>query len=213
MLVSLGVLLVLYPYVEEGHEATTLMSLMFSLVPLAGVYAVSDKRWHIIVAIILAVPFLGYHWFGGILTQTNRPIWLYSGPLAFYTFTTITIFSHVLRGTSISDDKLYGAVSVYVLIGLTFMTAYSLLEHVEPGSFFIDHERDPDRVLSHTDMLYFSFATLTTVGYGDMTPVTSKARSLAMLEAILGPLFIAILIARLVGSARAGGAATRSGDG
>ena len=74
-----------------------------------------------------------------------------------------------------------------------------LVETIQPGSFFIRPEQNLDGILSQADFIYYSFATLTTLGYGDITPATSHVRSLAILEAVTGTLYIAVLIARLVG--------------
>jgi len=204
LLVSLVALLALYPYLERDGEPTTLVRVFFSLIPLAGVYAVSSKRWHVPVAAVLALPFLGFQWLPVAMGKTGAEPYLMAGVVAFYCFTTLTILAHVLRGSTISDDELYGAISVYLLLGFTFASGYLLMESIQPGTFTVDADHDPDGVVNWSDLLYFSFVTLTTLGYGDMAPVTSQARSLCLLEALLGPLYIAVLIARLVGSASRG---------
>ena len=79
------------------------------------------------------------------------------------------------------------------------MTAFQLVEGMQPGSFYIDPARNVDGIVNWADLLFYSFATLTTLGYGDITPITSPARSLAALEAVTGVLYIAFLVARLVG--------------
>jgi len=201
LLISLVALLALYPYLERGHEHSTLVRLLFSIVPLAGVYAVSTRRLTMVIACVLAVPFLGYEWLPKLAGHTSADRLLHLGVLVFYAFTTLTILDHVLRGPTMSDDKIYGAISVYLLLGLTFCTAYMLIESIEPGTFVVSSTHDPDGVLNWSDLLYFSFVTLTTLGYGDITPITSKARSLAFLEAATGVMYVAVLIARLVASA------------
>ncbi len=204
LLVSLVVLLALYPYLGRGQERTTLVRILFSVIPLAGVYAVSSSRWTLAIASLLAMPFLAYQWLPDTLGQTRSVQVFAAGALAFYAFTTITILAHVLRGPGISDDKLYGAISVYLLLGLTFAMAYGLMQAVDPGTFVADLQHDPDGRLNWSDLLYFSFVTLTTLGYGDITPVSDEARSLAFLEAATGVMYVAVLVARLVGAASRG---------
>jgi hypothetical protein len=115
--------------------------------------------------------------------------------LLFYAYTTVVILLHVLKDREVTADTLCGAVCVYLLMGMTWMMAYVLLEGTQPGSF-----ASPETALNWSDLLYYSFATLTTVGYGDVAPLTSKARSLSFLEAVFGVLYVAVLISRLVGA-------------
>ena len=85
---------------------------------------------------------------------------------------------------------------VYLFIGLLWSDIYAILEHLQPGSFSFAHSQAGTKL---SDFSYYSFVTLTTLGYGDITPLTSKARAFAMLEAIIGQLYLVVLIARLVG--------------
>lgn len=109
------------------------------------------------------------------------------------------IISHILGHEEVVSDTLFGAACVYLLLGLVWMVAYTLLERVHPGSFHFNSVDAASGVPAVFDFLYYSFVTLTTLGYGDVTPLTPRARSLAVLEAIVGVLFVAVLIARLVG--------------
>ncbi len=88
---------------------------------------------------------------------------------------------------------LYGGISVYLLLGIIWAALYREMEILSPGSF-----AGPDDSLGFSNFIYFSYVTLTTLGYGDILPVTQKARSLAILEAITGVVFLGTLIARLV---------------
>jgi voltage-gated potassium channel Kch len=111
------------------------------------------------------------------------------------------ILNHVLRADQVDAETLYGAVCVYFLFAALLGVLYVLVEILAPGSFNL-----PDSVSltagSRFDagpMMYYSFVTITTLGYGDITPATELARLLALLEAVLGQLFLVILVARLVG--------------
>jgi voltage-gated potassium channel Kch len=107
------------------------------------------------------------------------------------------VFERIFRAGRVTVHRISGAVAAYLLIGLVFAFIYDAIELVAPGSFgFATPElRNVD---AENPMAYFSFTTLTTVGYGDVTPQSSLARSLANLEALIGQLFPTILIARLV---------------
>lgn len=106
-------------------------------------------------------------------------------------------YASVMRRTRPAPDRIVGAICVYILIGLTWAKGYEILDGFQPGSFRIPADTawaapGPDRYL------YLSFVTLATVGYGDITPMTPLAGTLAWLEAITGQLYLAITIAQLV---------------
>ena len=104
------------------------------------------------------------------------------------------VLAQVFRAGSVNRHRILGAIAVYLLLGLAWGEAYSALAMVVPEAFSPvgPPGADPQR------WLYYSFVTLTTVGYGDITPVGPLARSLAILEALTGQLYPAILLARLV---------------
>jgi voltage-gated potassium channel Kch len=107
------------------------------------------------------------------------------------------VFLEVLKKGPITLHRVQGAVAVYLLFGLIWAFAYDLVILHAPQAFHADELTIQHAPLTPT-LIYFSFTTLTTVGYGDITPIHPIARSLAMLEAFVGQLFPAILIARLV---------------
>lgn len=123
--------------------------------------------------------------------------------LAFLGATIGGILSDIFRRTEITADTVFGASAVYLLIGLWFARGFMLIAHVEPGAFAVsdalDVELQQDDFRSSGLLYYFSLITLTTVGYGDIAPVSPVARNLAAVEAVIAQLFIAAVIARLVG--------------
>ncbi len=92
-------------------------------------------------------------------------------------------------------------MSVYLLIGITFGSLYDLVETIEPGSFRLNFYGTDDTV-GFRRLLFFSFMTLTSIGYGDITPATDQAQSLAILEGVAGVLYVAVLVARVVNAYR-----------
>jgi hypothetical protein len=104
----------------------------------------------------------------------------------------------VVVGTDINVNRLAGAVCVYLLLGVIWAMFYTLVNAVSPGSFagfapMVDLGWD-------SEWLYFSFVTMTTLGYGDILPVSATARGLAYMQAVFGQFYIAILVAGLVGA-------------
>lgn len=116
---------------------------------------------------------------------------------------TVALLKYVLDWHVITVDKVFGAISAYVLIAFTFASLFSLLQVFEPHAF---HYHESDGHLSWVDMMYFSFTVLTSTGFGEITPRTGMARSLIILEQIVGVMYVAFLVARLAnlyGSKRA----------
>jgi Ion channel len=107
--------------------------------------------------------------------------------------TVVIIVDRVLRLNQVTVQSIYGALSAYLLIGLMFASWFGALSHLLPGSFFADGQP-----VNSGTVQYFSFTTLTTLGYGDFTAAGSFGRAVAVLEALSGQVFLATLVARLV---------------
>jgi Ion channel len=107
--------------------------------------------------------------------------------------TVVIIVGHVVRLNQVTAQSLYGALSAYMLIGLMFASFFAALGSLVPGPFFADGQP-----VNSGTLQYFSFTTLTTLGYGDFTAAGSFGRALAVLEALSGQVFLATLVARLV---------------
>ena len=114
----------------------------------------------------------------------------------FLLLTTFNTLRKVAVGNDVSLNRIVGAVCVYLLLGVMWSIAYSVLEYLQPGSFKgLTELATP---AWNPDWIYFSFVTITTLGYGDITPLTQTARSLSFAEAIVGQFYIAVLVAGLV---------------
>jgi hypothetical protein len=116
--------------------------------------------------------------------------------ILFYLYMIYEFIKHFFRQTEINREVIFGALVVYLLMGFMWAHAYSLLETLQPNSFNLPvtlSELDP---FSYT---YFSYVTMTTLGYGDISPATHPARALAMTQAVTGQVYLAVLVARLVG--------------
>lgn len=108
-------------------------------------------------------------------------------------FTVVIIVDRVLRLDEVTEQALYAAVSAYLLIGMMFSEYFAALDVLVPGPFFANGQPANNQTLQ-----YFSFVTLTTLGYGDFTAAGSLGRAVAVLEALSGQIFLATLVARLV---------------
>ncbi len=117
----------------------------------------------------------------------------------FYCWVAMLIIHLVLNKDEITRDLIFAALSAYLLIGVAFGTLYELINFIAPQSFIYDNAYNSG-IVHQYDLVYFSFTTLSTVGFGDIIAVKAQARSVVILEAVTGVFYLAVLVARLVGS-------------
>jgi hypothetical protein len=200
---SLATLLFLWPIVLARGGGEIAGRILFAVVLLAGAYANSEKRHRLILVIVLGLPAFALNWFEAIAPgRFNLAELIFS--TIFLTYTTYTVLDHILRTTRVTTDTISGGIAVYLLIAILFALLFTIFETMMPGSF-----RLPDDValsgnlhLSQSEgsvFLYLSMVTLTTLGYGDIVPLTAPSRALVGMEATIGQLYLTILVARLVG--------------
>ena len=113
-----------------------------------------------------------------------------------YAATIVLLLRYVFDREVLTADRLWGAAAVYLMIGILWSFLYAIVDRASPRSFASGGTVAPMELM---DLLYFSFSTVTTTGFGDIVPLTRPARVAAIAESIIGQLFLAILIARLVG--------------
>lgn len=201
VVVAMVLLLVLYPFLENGFTQTIVLNVLVTVVCIAAVYAVSSNKTHLVLASVFAVPWFVTNWISLVAADPSLVLLTVStvSLTLFYAVTAAVILSFVLSAKEISGDILYGAVSVYLLIGGAFSMLYVFVETLAPGSFVASADVIPARTIGWSDLLYYSFTTLTTMGYGDIVPSSPHAKSIATLEAVVGVMYVATIIARLVG--------------
>jgi len=195
LLVSIVITFALGPFLEGYASINLLTDICLSAILLAAIPAVSDKRSTFYIALAFACPYLILKW-GSALASFPLP-WNFEeifGAL-FVSYVLVLILSFIARQRKVSRDVIMAAVCGYFLLGLMWGFIYFFVESLLPGSFQFALDGQGKNNL----FIYFSFVTMTTVGYGDMLPLSNAARSLAILEAVMGQLYLAVTIARLVG--------------
>jgi len=165
-------------------------------VMLAAVAAVGRSVLSFVVVLALAGPALGLRWLSNDLNSPQLFDLALRFDAAVYAATIFLLLRYVFDREVLTTDRLWGAASAYLMIGVFWGSLYAIIDHEVPTAFAVRGATQPLQLL---DLLYFSFGTLTTSGYGDVLPLTPIARTASMIEGIVGQLFIAILIARLVG--------------
>ena len=169
-----------------------------TLVLVSGVLAVGRSRRTLVWAVVLMVPAVAGRWMDhfwpGLVPQ-----WLiFTAGLIFLIFLIGQFLRFILRAPQVNAEVMYAGISVYLLLGMSWMLAYLLVAQLVPGSFAFNAGPASSQTMNGFNAYYFSFVTLTTVGYGDITPVSNGARALAAMEAMTGTLYVAVLISRLV---------------
>ena len=199
LLISLLLLLLVYPFFDNTKFDQSLLLVLVLFVMLAAINAASYNRRKFIIACILGAPWLVVSVIG-IFSDVIRVDFadvVFGG--AFFAYVTAVMFIHIFTVDEVSSDILFGSACVYLMIGLTWSIFYEILNFFDPISIHIPSDLNVDGKTTWTDLLYYSFVTLTTLGYGDLAPVSKHARSLAIVETIVGQLYLTILVARLMG--------------
>jgi hypothetical protein len=198
LLVALALLLIAAPFVEEIEGGELIVSGLFSLVLLAGVLAVAHRKRVLVIALVLAIPAVAGRWINHFRPDLAPPAVFLVGGLILISFVIAHLLRFVLRAPSVTVDVLCASISAYLMLGLMWTLAYWLVDQLTPGGAFSFNTNAGARSINGFTGFYFSFITLSTVGYGDITPVSRIARWLAAMEAMTGLLYVAVLIARLV---------------
>jgi len=193
-------LIVLFPYLAKPGLSTVIFRLLSALAFVAAVYAVSDKRTQWITGLLLAIPTAALNtWLAFHPSSSSLAVPSLVSTLIFLGFTLVTLLRAVLSTETVTRDTIYGALSVYLLMAFVWGIAYLLLETLQPGGLSMDIARHPSHKVDWFDCMFYSFVTLTSTGYGDMVPISAQCRSLSVLEAVSGIMYVAVLVARLVG--------------
>ncbi len=195
LLVSLFLLILLSPLFEGWDAGHLAVDALFCLVLLATVNVAGANRYVQIVAWVLAAVAIMLIWGKELHPSAPSPV---AGMMLFVVLNVVTIFMMLRRivlAETVTFEVINAGVGLYLLIGVTWALTYFLVDSIDPNAFKV-LTANPE--IGWTDFLYFSFATLTTLGYGDISPDAPSVRIWAVMEAVTGVFYLAILIARLV---------------
>ena len=197
LLVAILLLLLAFPYVQGALAGDVILNLLQAAIVIAVVGVVSTDWKHTAAAVLLGLLSLLSGWVPR--SAEHYLVFLVGGwsAMAFYAFAVVMIALHLLREDEVTFDTLCGALCGYLLLGFLWTEAYDLIEFHRPRSIIWVNSHATR--LNWSDLLYFSFTTLTTASYGDISPVTPQSRSAALLESLSGVFYVAVMISRLVG--------------
>jgi hypothetical protein len=196
LLVSLMGLMVISPMSEEFIILKLLLDIFVSIVFICSIYAVSNKKIVVCISFALALPMFISMW---VPVSAKPPSLVLTGDLfgiLFMAFIVFEILSFIFKERDISPNIIYASIVAYLLLAVMWAFIYKVIETLQPGSFSASQ-----KIVGEGRSLfsYYSFVTITTLGYGDITPVKGAARAFSMLEAVVGQIYLVVLVARLVG--------------
>jgi voltage-gated potassium channel len=204
LLLALIVSFFVYPVLGQDILTRAVLDAYLMVVLVAMLFAVGRYRKLAFVALAIAIldytaDIAGYFYDVPALGGTRIAL-----DLLFLSLALGVLLAGVLRSERVSAGKIYSAIAVYLLIGFNWAFVFDLLEFAQPGSFHLPSLNPTAgyepylRRYDPTNSIYFSFVTLTTLGFGEITPSTVLARTLVWLEAVTGQMYLAVLVARLV---------------
>jgi len=183
------------PIAFRTERGQVLLNLVDAIILLAAAAAVGRTTVSFGFAVVMACATMLLQFFAA--HHDDHELWtLYMVCLAgYYVIVLVLLLAYVFRRDVMTMDKLWGAAATYMLLGLAWAVVYALVQHHVPASFAIG---GTTRNLDGADLLYFSFTVLTSTGFGDIVPVHHPAKTVVVFQQIVGTLYVAILIARLI---------------
>jgi len=183
-------------FVPPNDRGRLVLNVVNMFLLIATVAAVGRTTLSFVTALLLAVPAVWFQYLG-LWYDSDSDLaisWMFSATLYF--IATAYLLRYVFQPRIMTQDKLFGAASAYLMIAVLWAYLYAIIGFFYPQSYMIVGQ--PGQLV-YADALYLSVTVLTSTGFGDVTPLSRAARGICMIEQITGALFVAILIARLAG--------------
>ncbi len=202
LLFSILLLLIVQPVFATHSLAQAIVTASMSLMLLSALYTLNESRSYFIFGTVLMIPAFVCRWI--LQFHRNRPVEVVAAVTAsaFVLVIVIGIVRQLFSIKRVTLDTISAAICAYFLIALAWAFMFALVELEHPGSFssglFIQETGASPVILVLHNFIYYSFVCLTTTGYGDIAPKSDMARTLSVLESVIGQMYLAILIARLV---------------
>ncbi len=191
--------LLAYPYAgDDGLRYQWFRWMGFALTAFS-VFAVSFRKWTLIVGLALAIPAALNRI---IVPKEEASTMALIGIMltfAFDLFVMVTIFRRIFRFERVTSSTIFGALCIYLMLGFSFTNLYLFVAKLQPWAFYLTPGVNVHKTAQYSDIVYFSFGSMTSLGSSGVVPVSLSVRSLSSVEAILGLLYLAVLVSRLVG--------------
>jgi len=187
--------LALVPVAFATPRGQALLNMADAVILLAATAAVGRTTTSFGIAVVLAIATMLLQYAAASSGDPGYRTLYMVCLTTYYAAVLVFLLAYVFRRDVMTMDKLWGAAAAYLLLGFTWALAYALTQQHAPASFAL---AGTPRDLEPADLVYFSFTVLTSTGFGDIVPVLQPAKTVVVLEQVVGTLFAAILVARLI---------------
>jgi voltage-gated potassium channel len=198
LLAALALLFISMPFVQDLPQGELVEAGLLTLVMVFAVRVLGGRRRILIAALLLVIPALAAKWVNHLRPDLLSPVYHLAFSVVFFAFVVAQLIRFILRAPRVDANVLCAGLSGYLLLGLLWTPAYLIVARLNPSAFVLSAGSDANATMDAFHAFYFSLITITTVGYGDICPVSKGARMLAAVEAIVGLFYMAVLISRLV---------------
>jgi hypothetical protein len=197
-------LLLFAPTLVSAEWVESISRSFYTLLMLASLYMVSTSRRDLVIGIVLFVPVFTTRWMSVPFLAFEMQYLAYCiFQIVFLIYVMRKVYGFLLAAKKVDTEIIYASIILYVIFGLCLSLVYYGTLIISPGSLgenlVLDFNDPASLAVTMHDLIYFSFVTQTTLGYGDISPVTGFTRALASGQALVGQLYVAVIIARLVG--------------
>ncbi|KGM42879.1 hypothetical protein JY97_10980 [Alkalispirochaeta odontotermitis] len=189
-------LLLLVPILNRFVAVHIFLDIFLTAIVISMAYTISHKKQYVLTGLLFAIVMLASLWLQYFFQNTGIAAVSMIAGILFISLVIASILGVMLKTEMISREIIYEAILLYLLAALLWAFIYTFLELVDPASFNIDLDQPQSYLLVFQ---YYSFVTITTLGYGDITPVTEVAKAFSVLEAVVGQLYLVVVVAWLVG--------------
>jgi len=196
LLILILLMLVLAPFLDEFVHTRILRDIFLTVIFIFIIYSIRLKRSQATIALFLVLPLIIATWTTYFVEIRTVSLLSRIFGVLFFAYAVVGILRIIAKSEKVTRETIFAAVVAYLLIALMWAFLYMILERVSPGSFSFPEAGSWGQPMRFE---YLSFVTITTLGFGDITPVTDKASALVMIEAVVGQIYLVVLVAWLVG--------------
>jgi hypothetical protein len=198
LLVALVLLFVATPFVQDMRHGEFIEVVLLTLVLVSAFLSIGTHGGRLWIGGLLCITTVVARWSHHFFPDLT-PAWLFhAAALPFLVYVVQQILRFILRAPRVTSEVLCAAIAAYLLLGLVWALNYVLVAQLSPDAFVFSAGPETSRQMDSFNAFYFSFVVLSTVGFGDITPISKAARMLAVMEAITGLFYVTVLVARLV---------------
>jgi voltage-gated potassium channel len=196
LLILLLFFLVLTPFLDKLIETRILMDVFLTAIFIFIIYSIRLKRSQAVIALFLVLPLIITSWSEYFIEIRTVSLLTRIFGALFFAYAAINILRIIAKSEEVDRETIFAAIVAYLLMALMWAFLYMTLERLSPGSFSFPDKGSWGEMMRYE---YLSFVTITTLGYGDITPVTDQASALVLIEAFIGQIYLVVLVAWLVG--------------